>query len=217
MEMIKKSIALVSFCLLSFQLLYAQTDVRKMINEIKLDSTYYKAEVSDSIESEAIRLATQDLVYSINADRLTLGQNPVSLEILNPALQSLTYRRGDIKRVLVFIEIAVVDSIIQSSSREETKATFPSAAIIMQLSEIEMADEAVKILQQGKESGSVADMGQLHSFADIPAEAYLLVYDRQRSIRALLSPSTDEGYINIKRNCPDQLSNYRGCGALWFK
>lgn len=232
--------AIIRHTLLSLVLLFisasglmAQSDVRQQINAIKMDQSYIKAEANDTTESAAIDMAAFDLIYNYNANRQEQGLDSISIEVLRPALQSLVYARGSIKRVLVFIEVAVADSLQQAysdtvSTVQPVVVPLPEATprltvaqpdlgdLILLLSQIEMADEAVKLILQNKQEGKIADSGQLHSVADIPADAHLLIYDRDHAVRAILAP-TQTGYLNVKRNCPDSISNYSGCGALWFK
>lgn len=227
--MIRKLLSLMLVSASVVSNLYSQSDVRRQINAIKMDESYIKAEANDTVESAALDMAALQLVYDYNAAHQEQPLDSVSIEVLKPAMQSLVYARGSIKRVLVFIEVEVADSLMQAykatlkDPQPTAKATnvtsSPSSSVgnlVLLLSDVEMADEAVKLMTQGKEEGKVTEFGQLHSIQEIPDQAYLLIYDRQRAVRAILSPS-DSGYFNVKRNCPDNITNYSGCGALWFR
>ena len=61
----------------------------------------------------------------------------------------------------------------------------------------------------------VKDYGK---YSTIPSagEFYVFVYNREGDISAYLKHFS-EGYINIKTGNKDLLTNYKGCGAFWFR
>lgn len=66
-----------------------------------------------------------------------------------------------------------------------------------------------------KGNGSVADYGK-HATMPSVGDFYVFVYNREGGISACLHHLT-EGFINIKTGKEDQLNNYKGCGAFWFR
>lgn len=220
--------------------LFSQDDVRQQIRAIKLDELYIKAEANDSVESEAVNAAALELIYNYNSDRMDRDLDTISVELIRPALQSLVYARGSIKRVLVFVELAVADSLLDVSSKnnkvEQIEVETPLAEtipvdqpevevvsisssigdLVMLLSNMEMVTEAVNLLSEYKDKRLISGFGQLRSLDNIPSQSYLLIYDRERTVRAILAPDNNE-YYNVKRNCPDAITNYSGCGSLWFR
>lgn len=54
-------------------------------------------------------------------------------------------------------------------------------------------------------------------FIDMPQDkdCYLFIYNREGQIPAYLH-KTNEGYFNLKTKQPDSISNYKGCGAIWY-
>lgn len=222
-----------SLCLslLTVVSLFAQSDIRKQINEIKLDESFIKTEANDEQEDAAFKSAALNLIYNYNSERLGKNLDTLSIEVLKPALKSLVYARGEIKRVLVFIEVAVADSLSDTHEKENAavaetkKEEIPVMnvghissynEILLLLCDIEMVDEAVKLILSQKDEGKISEFGQLKSITDIPQDAYLIIYDRQRSVRAILAPQ-GTGYHNIKRDCDDAITNYSGSGAIWFR
>lgn len=237
--------------------LFAQQDVKMQMAEIKRNESYIKAEANSSEEVVAIDIACKELFEMINSQRAKSGKDSVSIDKIKTDMHSLTYSRGSIKRVLVYMEIEANDTIvspndtittlssqqpdsIDASSQhsvqsnlsdqaeeknqtnliiqnDQTKSTNGSFNdLIMLLGDIEMVDEAVKVLQQFKEYGIISDIGQLKSMSSIDSGVYLVVYDRQRSVSAILR-KTDDSFYNIKRDCSDELRNYSGCGSIWFR
>ena len=71
------------------------------------------------------------------------------------------------------------------------------------------------IMMPMKKSGIITEMGRYASGTDI-SDCYLVVFDTDGNIRALLSPGTDSR-TNIATGKPDSTSNYKNCGAIWFK
>ncbi len=61
----------------------------------------------------------------------------------------------------------------------------------------------------------VRDYGK---FADMPAmgKCYLFVYDREGAVKACLLRG-DNGYTNVMNGAKDNIDNYKGCGAIWFR
>jgi hypothetical protein len=55
-------------------------------------------------------------------------------------------------------------------------------------------------------------------YADMPADinCYLFVYDRTKTIVAYLRKEGDI-YINLQNGTMDDIQNYKGCGAIWFR
>lgn len=231
----------------------SSAEVKKKINSIKMDPAYLKAEANDSVQELAFRTASNELLLSVKSRYEGQGIEALSAKMLQPALKTLVYSRGAVKRVFVFLEISLVDSVAKSlggvpptlettlveapvievppiePSASETPPIEPateapiasvnqiaSNELILLLCNVEMADEAAKLLQQFKKEGKIKEIGQMKPGTDIPAGSILVVYSREKQLQALLSQEGDT-YHNIKRDCPDQLSNYSGCGVLWFR
>lgn len=71
------------------------------------------------------------------------------------------------------------------------------------------------IMMPMKKNGIISEMGRYVSGTDI-SDCYLVVFDTDGNIRALLSPGTDNR-TNIATGKSDSTSNYKNCGAIWFK
>jgi len=66
-----------------------------------------------------------------------------------------------------------------------------------------------------KKSGQITEMGRYTHGTDV-SDCYLVIYDTNGNIRALLSPGKDHR-MNIGTHTTDHTSNYKNCGAIWFK
>lgn len=260
-------------------------DVKQKIRTIKLDESYLKAEADDATTDQAYKVAVMTLMLDLKSDNENPELDSLLLDMLKPALQTLVYTRGTVKRVFVYVEFEEANNIFHQAEKklaekEKPKAPTPivyhdeqnepniimvtdddseedsdseesepeqesqeetpeepaeekssssqpvvtSTAnyndLILLLNGIEMADEAIKVLQKFKSDGKVDEIGQLKAGMQIPEGAILIIYNRQHQLQALLSQeNAAEGthYYNIKRDCPDSLANYSGCGILWFR
>ncbi len=66
-----------------------------------------------------------------------------------------------------------------------------------------------------KKSGKITRLGK-YTTMDQPAESYLIIYDTNGYIKAVLGKGTDSRE-NLKTKQPDNEHNYKGCGAIWFQ
>ncbi len=243
----------------------SSADIKKQINSIKMDPGFLKAEANDSIQEQAFKTAANEVLLHVKSRYEGQGIEALSAKMLQPALKTLVYSRGAVKRVFVFLEISLVDSVAKSlggippieggkptvkpstneseykpepeynaetsrpaTDNEPEREDKPVAdnmdasdqvsfnELIFLLCNIEMADEAARLLSQFKHEGKIKEIGQLKPGIEIPAGSILVIYNRDKQLQALLSQENGS-YRNIKRDCPDQLSNYSGCGALWFR
>lgn len=86
------------------------------------------------------------------------------------------------------------------------------------LNKIKSADsffDLQRIMEPMKQEGTITAYGK-YSSMESPEECYLIVYDPAGNIRAVLGKGTDER-PNLLTNKQDSETNYRGCGAIWFK
>lgn len=75
--------------------------------------------------------------------------------------------------------------------------------------------ELRSILEPLKEQGQILAYGKYATMQQ-PKECYLIVYDIAGNIVAFLDKG-DQRRMNLSTNKEDDLLNYRGCGAIWFK
>ena len=66
-------------------------------------------------------------------------------------------------------------------------------------------------VKQLKAEGKIEDYGRYASLDD-PDECYLIIYNREGKVVAILTPGPDR--LNVKTNQPDGVANYSGCGAI---
>ena len=87
--------------------------------------------------------------------------------------------------------------------------------VIEQIKKARNFFELKDIMEPMKQKGDIMDYGKYVSAED-PEDCYLIIYDPAGNIRALLGKGKESRW-NLKTGKNDNLANYRGCGAIWFK
>lgn len=109
----------------------------------------------------------------------------------------------------------------QQPAQQPQKFTFVAGKDITsataRLCEYEMATEANMALKKYNAEGTVSQFGRARSMAEIPADAYLLLFDREQVIKAILGPDTGSGRTNMRTRQPDALSNYHQVAVIWYR
>jgi len=67
-----------------------------------------------------------------------------------------------------------------------------------------------------KLNGKITKLGKYRTMRE-PQKSYLIVYDTDARIRAVLGPGTDRQRKNLRTGYNDSIYNYGGCGAIWFQ
>ena len=65
------------------------------------------------------------------------------------------------------------------------------------------------------QQGKITSYGKYATMPD-PAESYLIIYDANANIKAILGKGTSKRK-NLSTGKDDSETNYKGCGAIWFK
>lgn len=67
-----------------------------------------------------------------------------------------------------------------------------------------------------KLNGEITKLGKYRTMTE-PQRSYLIIYDTDARIRAVLSPGTENSRKNLRTGNKDSIYNYGGCGAIWFQ
>lgn len=67
-----------------------------------------------------------------------------------------------------------------------------------------------------KLNGEITKLGKYRTMRE-PQKSYLIIYDTDARIRAVLGPGTDRQRKNLRTGYNDSIYNYGGCGAIWFQ
>ena len=104
---------------------------------------------------------------------------------------------------------------IPMSSRQESTAAKHSNPVLDRLMTINSFYDLKSVIAPLHNQGVISSYGKYSTMKE-PAECYLIVYDANGSIKALLGKGRDIRE-NLKTHKPDNVRNYTGCGAIWFK
>lgn len=109
----------------------------------------------------------------------------------------------------------------QPEQQQQQKYTFVAnkdiSSATARLCEYEMATEASLALKKYSSEGTISQFDRARSMSEIPADAYLLLFDRQHVIKAILGPDTGSGRMNMRTRQPDALGNYHQVAVIWYR
>lgn len=104
---------------------------------------------------------------------------------------------------------------IPASPKLESTATKHSHPVLDRLIAINSFYDLKNVIAPLHNQGVIRSYGKYLTMKE-PAECYLIVYDANGAIKALLGKGRDIRE-NLKTHQPDNVRNYIGCGAIWFK
>jgi len=109
------------------------------------------------------------------------------------------------------------NSKVAETKDVKQKDAAESVAALAEIMAVKSFFDLKKVIEPLKQQGIVTDYGK-YATMDDPQQSYLIVYDPAGNIRAILGKETEEeSRLNLKTKQQDSVSNYRGCGAIWFK
>lgn len=108
-----------------------------------------------------------------------------------------------------------------SPSQENVVVVYTPAQSTIELTDIETqmlditSNNIGPFVKRLKSEGKISTFG---TFRDMPANCncVLFVYDRNQQLVACLR-KTGEQYINLRTKQIDNITNYKGCGAIWLQ
>ncbi|MDE5571541.1 MAG: hypothetical protein K2I86_05780 [Prevotella sp.] len=225
--------------------LWAADGHLQRINAIKKNADYLYGEATMAVQADAASLAYEQLQKQVfdwaQRDSITLKVRSVTE--INRLADTLMMRRAEMYRVFVYVrksdltEPSVqpqdtlatdsvkpmstdsVKSLVNDSVRQVIRQRFSGKKnrqndALLRIKEAKNFFELKAIMQPLKERGDIIDYGK-YATAKQPEQCYLIVYDPAGNIRALLGKG-DNVRKNLKTGSDDGISNYRGCGAIWF-
>ena len=240
----KKIIAAATLLLLGTISLFAQKSVAEQINDIKRSRSYLYGEATMKTQEEAKETALELLEleverYASEKKKLKNAENVVIREIKNN-VESLDMKRGTMFRVFLYVKKSDVIPINDADNtitidREEnvqeqpqlevsgdaqpvtvttTPSLSPKEEALQRIASLIQFSEARDCFVDLKSKGIIKEYGKYSTMKDVN-QSYLLIYNREGMIEAVLAPGKDIRK-NIKTGKDDSLSNYSGRGALWF-
>ena len=226
-----KRTLLIYMALLIVLTMFAMDSKLEDINAIKKSNEFLYAEATMPTTAEADSTARQMLHEEIIRWSVEDLQEPMdslaALRLCGEADTMMTPRANMI-RVFTFIRKNKVSpmfklqadepSLLNDSTKKNLMRRFaPKKMDNGTLQEIMKARnffELKEIMEPLKEKGEILDYGK-YATAKNPDVCYLIIYDPAGNIKAWLDKGKDPRR-NLKTQKPDSISNYRGCGAIWF-
>lgn len=98
-----------------------------------------------------------------------------------------------------------------------TVGTQMGTSVLLVISQCEQATDASRCLRDFKAEGAITDYGNVTSKSQLSENNYLIIYDKDRTIKAILAPGNGAARKNLATGDEDDIKNYSGCGVVWFK
>ena len=217
--------------------IFAQSTVeekKKEINAIKKNSDYIYAEATMADQQAAIDLAKEILYQNVNEwvakQKKFAGASNVITVNTNYSVEDMTLPRGNWFRAFMYVKktdiipagnVAVMKVARTEPDAEKAAPVEPAAKqespediIKKQLLECENTGQMSTLLKNLKAEGKIADFQKLNTITS-PEEYVIAIFSKEGVIRAILSEGAER--TNLKTGQPDQISNYKGNGAIGIK
>jgi hypothetical protein len=202
------------------------------INAIKRDTSYIYAEATMKDAVEALSGARAILELKLfdwlrnkhpetNSDSLVLNSKDKWFELVT--------RRGEYNRAFVYVDKREILPIVEEPEPVESGPVIDDPVTIMDdFLKLELTDDEeimagiyrfsnIEPYIKGlKEEQRIKAYGK---YASLPEEdsCYLLVYNRDGDVVAVLRQTEDGSHFNLREKRDDNVRNYKNCGAIWFQ
>lgn len=235
----------VIIAVLSITSALAAVDDKEKMNSIKVDSTYYWGEATADNKVMATADATYTLIETIFTDGITVTEDQLKgkIEFLyiprGERTRAFAYIQKGLLNNLPPVPVTpnpsepteqtatetVTQPIPQQVQQSEPALTpqpvstpaSVSSSVLMLLSQCQQVTDAYRCIKEYSQNGSIDSYGKVTSQSQLAESNYLIIFDKNMSVKAILAPSDGSGRKNIITGATDNISNYRGCGAIWFK
>lgn len=203
---------------------YAQGDAgaAAVINEIKRANIYLYAESTDADWKVASENATTILTQMVD-NKITELKLDISVDEILKDKKMIRANRGNLLRAFVYVPdpAANMQPASPVSAPPAPMAPAPAPTPVDGADGLEKSMLAITDFDQIKpfisdlqEKGKLLDYGK---YATLPeSETYLFVYSKEGKVVAALKKNS-AGQINISTGQIDDVTNYKGCGAIWFR
>lgn len=217
----------------------------KQINAIKMNTDYISGESTAETEQSAKENARALLEVNIEEWIKANGKNASDaggyIAKAGNSILELSTTRGNRYRVFLYVKKSDImtfsdaSEIIAAPMQQDAHQTVVSHEPIKDIADKpELTSPKKDVYQPTAEERqilSITSFDDIKSFitnrnnirdygkfANIPSsgECYLFVYNRSGQIAAYLQKN-DSGYRNVKTGGIDNIDNYKGCGAIWFR
>lgn len=139
----------------------------------------------------------------------------VASNISPDAEKERTEPQDTIQRSVPMVEKKDKEESTQKEIEEASKTDYQLTADELKMLEVQSFDDINAFILTLQSINKVKARGK---YADMPQneDCYLFIYNREGNIPAYLHKTRDT-YFNLRTKQSDSLSNYKGCGAIWYQ
>ncbi|MBQ2674323.1 MAG: hypothetical protein IJG07_06555 [Prevotella sp.] len=210
---------------------------KKKIASIKKNNSYIYAEVTTTDQQQAVDLATDLLHKNVNEwaakQKKFAGSAKIVTLNTNYAVDQITMPRANMFRAFMYVKKSDIIpaenvEVRQTPAEVVAKAPKPKAATVSpignsirdavtsELLTIRNTGQLSEKLKQLKANGKVQEYANLRGLkGKNQAEYIMVIFNKEGNIEALLSEG--ENRTNLSTGKTDQLTNYKGRGAIGVK
>ncbi len=218
----------------------AQTvdEQKKKIALIKKNSNYIYAEITTTDQQQAIDLATDMLHQNVNKwaaqQKKFAGSNKIVTMNTNYTIEQMTMPRANMYRAFMYVKksdiipaenVEVRDTPTNMSAASTSKPKAAKVApisnnnhneVVSQLLSVENTGQLSTNLKELKKNGKIIEYDNLRGLKGKNLSEYIMVvFNKDGIVEALLSEG--ENRTNLQTGALDQLTNYKGRGAIGIK
>ena len=223
---------LACFCFIPSVAQKTTDEKKKEINVIKKNSDYIYAEATMADQQAAIDLAKEILYNNVNEwvakQKKFAGSDKVVTANTNYTIEDVTLPRGNWFRAFMYVrkkdiipvENATVSEVVNQDTKQTAKPVEPNIPGLedpqmeKQFLAVENTEQLSTLLKQLKTEGKIIEFNKYNSLNN-PNEYVVFVFSKEGKICAVLSQGPER--INLKTKQPDQITNYKGNGAIGVK
>lgn len=211
---------------------------KKKIASIKKSNSYIYAEVTTTDQQQAIDLATDMLHKNVNEWAAKKKQFAGSTKIVtvntNYSVDQVTMPRANMFRAFMYVKktdiipaenVEIRDTPTEVASSNTTKPKAATMTTIGNSTRDAVVSNLLVIKNTGQLSAKLKELkanGKIIEYNNLPglkgknmAEYIMVVFNKEGNVEAVLSEG--ESRTNLSTGNLDQLSNYKGRGAIGVK
>ena len=223
---------LACFCIIPSVAQETTDEKKKEINVIKKSADYIYAEATMADQQAAMDLAKEILYNNVNEwvakQKKFAGSDKVVTANTNYTIEDVTLPRGNWFRAFMYVrkkdiipvENATVSEVVNQDTEQTAKPVEPNIPGLedpqmeKQFLAVENTEQLSTLLKQLKTEGKIIEFNKYNSLNN-PNEYVVFVFSKEGKICAVLSQGPER--INLKTKQPDQVTNYKGNGAIGVK
>jgi hypothetical protein len=197
---------------------------KKQINKIKKSSLYIYAEATCTTAEEAREVAESMLYSNVNAwtaSKKNMKGKTIVIADRKDLISFLAMPRGNMFRAFTYVKKSDILPTENPEVLPATPAVGPASVQKVWPEAVTTLASYTDYYKMAEKLKELKDQGKVTTYARYqkltrPEDHFLVVYNRQGQVVAILSPGTSR--TNVKTGEADDLKNYdnNNCGAIGF-